>query len=237
MAQAAHNNPPSPVEAFKEKIALYKAGCDAFGDITDDNAQEVRDHVGYGRDLAVEIDKHREAEKKPHLDAGRKIDGTFKPLVDETETIQKKLKQRLGAFMANREEEARKAAAEAARKLREAEEAKAEQAAANDDDPFLAATAEIEEVDTTQAVADVKAAEAAVLASSRVSSSAGGFVAAGLKTVRKAKITNWSALVSHYAAHPDMQALAEKLANADIRHAKGIEIAIPGVEIVTERVL
>jgi hypothetical protein len=34
-----------------------------------------------------------------------------------------------------------------------------------------------------------------------------------------------------------MRATLEKLANSDIRHAKGADIEIPGVEIVTERVL
>ena len=41
----------------------------------------------------------------------------------------------------------------------------------------------------------------------------------------------------HYLNSGDLRATLEKLANADIRHAKGAAIEIPGVEIVEERVL
>ena len=37
-------------------------------------------------------------------------------------------------------------------------------------------------------------------------------------------------MVQHYALHPDVVAAAEKVANADIRAAKG-QIEIPGVKV------
>jgi len=84
---------------------------------------------------------------------------------------------------------------------------------------------------------EAKIAEGQALAASRVSSAAGGFAATSLKTKRSAKVTDWSALAAHYINNGELRATLQKLADADIRHAKGAEISIPGVEIMTERVL
>lgn len=230
------NNPPSAVELYREELDRFKAKAEAFGEISEANAQHVRDHIGLGGNLAKDIDKTRETEKKPHLEAGRKIDGAYKPLIDEADTVIKALKRKLGAWMDAREREAREKAAEAARKLREAEEAAAK-AAEPEDDPFLAATAEAVIPDVKAAHAEARTAEMQALAASRVSSAAGGFRATGLKTVRKAKVTDWSALAAHYVNNGELRATLERLANSDIRHAKGADIQIPGVEIVEERVL
>lgn len=230
------NNPPSAVELYREELDRFKAQAEAFGEISEANAQHVRDHIGLGGNLAKDIDKTRETEKKPHLEAGRKIDGAYKPLIDEADTVIKALKRKLGTWMDAREREAREKAAEAARKLREAEEAAAK-AAEPEDDPFLAATAEAVIPDVKAAHAEAKTAEMQALAASRVSSAAGGFRATGLKTVRKAKVTDWSALAAHYVNNGELRATLEKLANSDIRHAKGAEISIPGCIVVEERVL
>jgi hypothetical protein len=228
-----HNNPPEAIDLLAEKLALFKAGAEAFGQITDDNAQECRDHVGYGVKLAKEIDGQRDTEKRPHLEAGRAVDAAYKPLLETTESVQKALKAKLQAFVVARENEARKAAEEARRKAEEAE--RAAKAAEVEEDAFLAATAPV--VDVKAAAVEVKVAEAQVLAASRVSSAAGGFAATSLRTKRSAKVTDWAALAAHYIGTNEVRELLEKLANADIRHAKGNDIAIPGVEIVTERVL
>lgn len=228
-----HNNPPSPVEIFQARIANYHSEANALGPVTEDNAQIYRDSIGLGGKLAKEIDQQRDSEKRPHLEAGRKIDATYKPLVETAETIQKKLRKTLEAYVVAREREAQKAAEEA----RRAEEAARQEAEAQveEDDPFLAATAST--VDVKAAEAERKAAEAAALASSRVSSAAGGFAAAGLKTIRKAKVTDWAKLAMHYLDAHDVKTALEKLANQEIRGAKGRPVEIPGVEIVEERVL
>ena len=233
MSRALHNNPPEPIDMLAEKLALFKAGAEAFGQITDDNAQECRDHVGYGVKLAKEIDGQRDTEKRPHLEAGRAVDAAYKPLLETTEAVQKALKSKLQAFVVARENEARRIAEEARRKAEEAE--RAARAAEAEEDAFLAATAPV--VDVKAAAVDVKVAEAQVLASSRVSSAAGGFSATSLRTKRSAKVTDWTALAMHYLHTIEVEVLLEKLANADIRHAKGNAITIPGVEIVEDRVL
>lgn len=236
---STHNNPPEPVEDFKARIARYKKLGDTLGPVTEGNEQKYRDEIGLCGDLKREIEAQHKVEKAPHLEAGRKVDATYKPLVDEAEAVQKTLKTTLQAFVIEREREAKRIADEAAKKLREAEEAAAKAAAVVEAEPevedLLAALAPAP--DLKAAHAEAKTAEMQALAAGRVSSAAGGFRAMGLKTVRKAKVTDWSALAAHYVNNGELRATLEKLANGDIRHAKGADIQIPGVEIVEERVL
>jgi hypothetical protein len=134
-----------------------------------------------------------------------------------------------------REREAKRIADEARRKLEEAERLAAKAVEEPEEDPFLAATAPT--VDVKAAHVEAKIAEGQALAASRVSSAAGGFAATSLRTKRSAKVTDWSALAAHYINSGELRATLQKLADADIRHAKGAAIVLPGVEIVEERVL
>jgi len=229
------HNKADDVEAYREMLARFKADADAVTEINEGNAQFVRDHVGYGGKLAKEIDATRDDKKRPHLEAGRQIDGAYKPLIEECDKIIKGLKQKLAAFLDAREREAKRIAEEARRKLEEAERLAAKAVEEPEEDPFLAATAPT--VDVKAAHVEAKIAEGQALAASRVSSAAGGFAATSLKTKRSAKVTDWNALAAHYLSRGEVRAVLEQLANADIRHSKGAEISIPGVEIVSERVL
>ena len=229
------HNKADDVEAYREMLARFKADADAVTEINEGNAQFVRDHVGYGGKLAKEIDATRDDKKRPHLEAGRQIDGAYKPLIEECDKIIKGLKQKLAAFLDAREREAKRIAEEARRKLEEAERLAAKAVEEPEEDPFLAATAPT--VDVQAAHVEAKIAEGQALAASRVSSAAGGFAATSLKTKRSAKVTDWNALAAHYLSRGEVRAVLEQLANADIRHSKGAEISIPGVEIVSERVL
>ena len=233
-ADVGHNS-GSHVEGYKETLARFKADAEKYTEVTDANAQFIRDHIGYGGKLAKEIDGQRDAEKRPHLEAGRQIDGAYKPLIEACDDVVKAMKRKLAAFLDAREREARRIADEKARALREAEEAAAKAVEEPEEDPFLAATAPV--IDVKAAHVEAKIAEGQLLAASRVSSAAGGFAATSLKTKRSAKVTDWSALAAHYLARGEVRAVLEQLANSDIRHSKGAEITIPGVEIVTERVL
>ena len=233
-ANIGHNS-LGHVEGYKETLARFKADAEKYTEVTDANAQFIRDHIGYGGKLAKEIDGQRDAEKRPHLEAGRQIDGAYKPLIEACDDVVKAMKRKLAAFLDAREREARRIADEKARALREAEEAAAKATEEPEEDPFLAATAPV--IDVKAAHVAAKIAEGQLLAASRVSSAAGGFAATSLKTKRSAKVTDWSALAAHYLSRGEVRAVLEQLANSDIRHSKGAEISIPGVEIVSERVL
>ena len=234
-ADMGHNR-ADDVEAYKEMLARFKADAERYTEVTDDNAQFIRDHIGFGGKMAKDIDATRDEKKRPHLEAGRQIDGAYKPLIEECDKIIKAMKQRLAAFLDAREREAKRIAEEARRKLEEAERLAAKAAEEpEEEDPFLAATAPV--IDVKAAHVEAKIAEGQALAASRVSSAAGGFAATSLKTKRSAKVTDWSALAAHYLSRGEVRAVLEQLANSDIRHSKGAEISIPGVEIVSERVL
>lgn len=231
------HNRADDVDAYKEMLARFKADAERYTEVTEDNAQFIRDHIGFGGKMAKEIDATRDEKKRPHLEAGRQIDGAYKPLIEECDKIIKAMKQKLAAFLDAREREARRIADEKARALRAAEEAaaKAAQEQEEEEDPFLAATAPV--IDVKAAHVEAKIAEGQALAASRVSSAAGGFAATSLKTKRSAKVTDWSALAAHYLNRGEVRAVLEQLANADLRHSKGAPISIPGVEVIVERVL
>jgi hypothetical protein len=87
-----------------------------------------------------------------------------------------------------------------------------------------------------RASAQAKEAEKAAASAGKVQSSSGSARTISLRTIRSANVTDASALVAHYANHPAIIAEAERLANADIRAAKGAAISIPGVNINEEQV-
>lgn len=231
MADFASNNPPEDIELFREEIDSLKARAEAMATegVTDDNAGDARDIIGLATKLSKDIDAKRKEVKQPHLDASREIDGTYNPLVTEAKACVTSLRDALQSFVREQERKAAEARAEAERKAAE----EAAKAKAFEDDPLLGER-------SAKAAKEAESEARMVAAESQAASSvkgSDGFRAMGLRTKREAIVTDWKALVNHYADHPDMQVLAEKLANADIRHAKGRPVTIPGVEVKEERVL
>lgn len=235
-AHRLHNNPPSPVETFTERVKAYAANLDAFTTITEANTSECADVIRFGGALAKEIEESRKSEKEPHLEAGRAVDAAYKPLADTTASVQAKLKKQLLAFQQEKERAAAIAAREAAEALRKAqeEEAKAEP----EDDPFLAAMA-TPAPDVAVAAADLKAASEAVTASRKVETVSSGFRALSRRVKWSAKITDPVALATHYAAAGKIELMEtlQKMADSDARHAKGSPLNLPGAEAVSEEVL
>lgn len=217
------NNPPSPADLFADQIASLKARIETFGPITEANAGEARDLIGLAKKLAKDIDATRETEKAPYLAKGREIDATFKPLVEAANAAPAPLSKALLDHI----NEQKRLAAEAAEKARRMAEEEAKRAAALADDPILGEDV-VEAAKLAEQKAEVAAASVKVAATVKGSE---GFRAAGVRKTLKAKVTDYAALVAHYASHPDMQALAEKIANANIRSMKG-GVSIPGVEII-----
>ncbi|WP_347822776.1 hypothetical protein [uncultured Planktomarina sp.] len=224
-----HNNPPSPVELFAEQIASITSQVDVFGDINEDNAGAANDLIKRAGQIAKEIDQKRKNEKQPHLDAGREIDGTYNPLKEKAASSVTPLKKALAAHISEQKRIAEQARREAEEKARK--EAARLQALA--DDPLIGDQVQEQ---AKEAMTEFKDARIAEKQAANVKGSA-GFRAAGVKTKRFAKVTNSRELVRHYANHPDVVALCERLANADIRAAKGAPVVIGGVEVETEEVL
>jgi hypothetical protein len=219
-----HNNPPSAAELFADEIASLKSRVDNFPPITETNAGEARDLIGLATKLAKEIDAKRDEEKRPHLEAGRQIDATYKPLVDDAKSAPDPLRKALLEYV----NEQKRKADEEARLARLKAEQEARAAAMLADDPLLGEEV-IEAAKLAEQKAEVAAASVKTVATVKGSE---GFRAAGVRKSYRAKVIDAKAMVMHYAAHPDVIAAAEKAANAEARTSKG-SAQIPGVEIET----
>lgn len=165
--RAGHNNPPAPTvaERLAEIYGLEIAKVEALAERANNapkeitNAEQraiVADIAADADALGKALDRLREVEKKPHLDAGRAIDAYFKENgTVRTGRIEAAMTQRLTAYRKAELAAEQKRQEEAARKAREQAEAAS----------FDAAIAEAEgrhddaEADTFRAAASEAAAE------------------------------------------------------------------------------
>jgi hypothetical protein len=219
-----HNNPPSAAELFLDEALRLTRLASEFGPVTEANAGEARDLIGLAKALAKDIEAKREEEKRPHIDAGRQIDATYKPIKEAADKAADPLTKALMGYI----NEQKRLAAEAAEKARKAAEEEARRAAVLASDPLIGEEA-VDAAKLAEQRAEVAQASVKVAATVKGSE---GFRAAGVVKSYRAKVIDYAALVLHYGHHPDVQAAAEKLANAAIRAAKG-SITIPGVEVET----
>lgn len=202
---------------------------------TETKAGELKDFLDTARAKLKEIEDRRKVEKQPFLDAGRDVDTAFNRVKDIIERAGKLAKAPLETYLKEQQriaDERRRAEQEAARKA--SEEAARERLIAERN---RNAAAIIEAEEKTKAAADAaKAAEAPARA--KVSSATGtGSNRTGLRTHRSAQITNINQAMLHYRGHADLAACITRLANADIRAAKGAKITIPGIDIIEEQKL
>lgn len=163
-------------------------------------------------------------EKQPFLDGGRAVDDKFRDLKEEPDTLTKKLKRHLDAYLLKlqQEEQARqRAAREEADRIRREAEAKAAEAAKADDDTAAA------EAERLQQEADAKAKEA----EARNASAGRTGAKVSLRTFVYGQITDFDTLLMALKDRPEIQELVQTLAN---RAAKsGVEL--PGMTISTEQ--
>lgn len=224
----SNNNPPRDAEHYLAELERLKNDCLqwAQGVVNPNNAGTLRDLIGRIKDVTKEAEKDRKAIKEPYLEQGRKIDASFKPVSSMADSLIAPLNRMLTDFL--KAEEARKRQeAEEARKKAEAE---ARAAQALKDDEFVGAEiaerAKQSEIEAKRAAREAENNRVAGMESDR---------AMGLRTYRKAKVVNAAMLVGHFANHPEVVALCERLANAQIRAAKGGDVSIPGIEIIQDQ--
>lgn len=118
---------PSEVVEMREKIVAAAAGVPAYAKIESDEADvralSLRNLLN---ELASGADKAREAEKAPHLKAGREIDAKYKPLIDQARDAAGKIKKARDDW-----QDAKRAAAKAAAIAAEAATRAQEEASAH----------------------------------------------------------------------------------------------------------
>ncbi len=120
------NNPPSdPLEILSEQINAARGNISQYASIDSDEkaaaAQSLRARL---LELGGDADKKRDAEKRPHLEAGREIDRKWKPLVDLAQNAANAIRDAMRVW--EREKDRRAAAAEQKRIQEDAAKAAAQ---------------------------------------------------------------------------------------------------------------
>lgn len=213
---------------FTHSIDALRLEAKRFTEVSGDNAGDARDLIARTQALSKKVEAARKEAKQPHLDAGKAVDAEFKPIKSTLDDLVAAIKKPLQAYLLA-EEQRRQADAEAARKS--AEDAAAFAEAAQEDGELAARAAEFARKRQEQA----QQAEALAANKPRVESEDGIARAASLRTYRYAEVSDASAAATHYAKHPDLIAAIEKIANAEIRAAKGETVSIPGVTVREEK--
>lgn len=215
---------------FLHSVEALKLEANKFQDVTADNAGDARDLIARTQALGKKVEAARKEAKQPHMDAAKAVDTEFKPLKEALDELVAAIKRPLQAYLVA-EEKRRQAEAEAARKAAEEAAAFAEDASADDDEELAAKAAEFAKR------RQEKAEQAAALAENgaKVESKAGLSRAASLRTYRYAEVTDTAAAAAHYANHPDVIEAIQKVANAEIRAAKGAPVTIPGIVVREEQ--
>ena len=226
MLDHGDNQGPKSADYYNGLAQTIKENAERWLDleVTDKNADLLTADINEAAKVRKEIEADRKALVEPFLVGQRKINDDYNPLKHSVTNSENDMKAVLGGYLKalkqKQEEEARQARAAAEKAKREAE--------------ILAEDPEIgREVqrDAYKAEVEAKRAERQTATAAPVD----GGRSIGLKKRRSVVITDVRVLVAHYATHPDMVDLAEKLANREIRAAKGAAIEIPGVRIeVTE---
>ena len=226
-----HNRPSDPHEAIvaeaEERIEQAKA---RIADISDQTACDM------ARNLHAELtalirrgDEMHEAEKRPHLEAGRAVDRRYEWRKTVTDWAGR-LRRAFGDWMA--QEEARRRAEAEERHCAEVAKAEAERARIlaereklMDDDPIQALTSQAPELPPLPAAPEVQ----------RVQAGGGVGRRAGLKTTWDVEVTDIAAAAAHLSSQPDVAIAVGKAAMRLVKAAKG-KVEIPGVKVIERRV-
>lgn len=234
---ADHNNPPplTPLEAAREELSLLWLEATNWldGAPIENQAQadEVARLIDAARKAKTRCDNARKSEKKPHDDAAKAVDASWKPVLSDLERIADAGKAAQTPWLVKLDAEKR-AHEEAARREAEAKAAAARKLAQEADGSLAAAKAR------DAAIEDAQRAEAAAARAARDTAGAKGEGMArkvSLRTVWKTRIANRRKLLTHIATHdPEgLEAFTLQWAQAAVRNGAR---AVPGCEITEEKV-
>lgn len=218
---AGHNAPPQDeADTLAAQIEAASANAKEYEDIRDDGvaakAQSARSRLN---ELSRDADKIREAQKKPHLEAGKNIDAKWQPLVKAAKAAADAIAKALGAH------ETRKfQAAEAVRLKAEAERQKlieAERQRALEASPVTGPQAVLP-VELPPPSPEPVAAQPIRGAYGR---------AATVKVVKIATVEDYDEATTYFRNNAEYRALIDKLA----QKAVDAGYTVPGVKVTEER--
>jgi len=228
----AGDNSGDPHAAAYADIEARVAALSSAGDVwekrddfTETDAQKANDFITGAKRLKREADKAREAEKAPHLQAGRYVDTKWKKFDGRIDKVIALVAPKLAAFLAKKEAE-RRAAAELERQ-KAAEAAAAADAARMDAANAASASARMEAEELAEEharMADVAADKAEDLSGkTRIASATGLANTRSLRTIRRPEIVSLPQALSHYRDRSEIAEAIRTLAAAELRHAPTID--------------
>lgn len=180
-------------------------------------------------DLSKKADTERDAKVRPHLDAQREINGTYKPLVDSAKVAADTVRDALSKYMAAEDAKARAAAAEAARIENEKRMAEYKRQQEEAEKARLASVAnEVPPPPPEPIAAPVFVAPAEV----KVQAGGQRGKKASLREITRYQLSDYAAALAHVKDHPDVIAAVEKAAFAQARAGA----TVPGVSSFIEKV-
>ena len=178
--------------------------------------------------LNKRADGMHEVEKRPILDAQRACDDKFR-FRASVKVITERLRSRFETFLKleerrQREEAEAKFRAEQERVAKERQRIEAERAQKLANDPVAALTETVPELPAPPIAPETVKVQAG-----------GGFGRkAGLQTVWIPQIVDYHAALAHFADHPDVKAVVERLVKHVVKDSKGTA-KIPGVNVIEDR--
>ena len=220
VARPTNSESADPVDILRDQIEACKADLARFVEITSDEqtaaAQSLRARL---LELAREADKAREAQKKPHFEAGKAVDAKFQPLVKGAKDAADTVARAMSAWENEKDRRARAERERAEKARREIEEAARKAAEAGMAPPLAAALME--------AVATIAPPEPA--AAAPIKGAYGR--AASVRTVRIARVVDQDRLYEAVKGNSEIRAALQKVAQAIVDGGE----TVAGVEIETQK--
>lgn len=218
VASIGHNN--APEQTIQEEIAAVLAMPIVVVD-SDDTCAQAQSHRARLLELSRKADKIREAEKKPHFEAGKAVDAQWQPLVKSTKDAADGIARLMSAYETDKAKKAAETAriqAEALRKI-ELEKIEASKGDQSQDDITEGL------IDNCLEIGNILEAAA----STPIKGSYGR--AANVKSIKVATIVDQQKVYEYMKDRPEIKELLANLAQRAVN--SGFEV--PGVSIEEQR--
>ena len=236
-AGIGHNQPPMIPEDVTAKVKDFTDAAGAWLDIkeidTQERSEKATDFVSGARKLYKAVDEARKTAKKPHDDAAQAVQDAFLPLLKKIDKSVDAVKKLQGAWLLKEnqrvEAERREREAKAKAEKEAADKALAEAQARND----VSGMVDAEEAQKAAAKEEKQAGRAV---KTQANSATGGGRTMSLRTNYSCVVENRGPALATYRDHPEVIALIERLATADVRAQQGEKTAPNGFRLIETKV-
>lgn len=177
------------------------------------------------------VDDARKEQKRPYDEAAKAVQDVFRKPLETLDFAIKRVGQLQTRWLQSekaREKDRKRQEQLAARKAQEDADRLAREAEARND------VAGIAEAEAARKEADKAAKAAEKPASVRAGSATGGARTVSLRTTYRCEVEHRGPALAHFRDHPEVIALIERLASAEVRAQQGEKIAPQGFKLIKE---